>query len=53
MTTYDNDNNKNQGQNMTTLASPSAQQRLACPALIATARLRPGFAGGWRQPPAM
>ncbi|WP_226047128.1 hypothetical protein, partial [Klebsiella pneumoniae] len=46
MTTYDNDKNKKQGHDMTTLASPSAQQPLACSASIAATRHRTGFAGG-------
>jgi len=46
MTTYDSDNNKNQGHNMTILASPSAQQLLACSASTAATRHRTGFAGG-------
>ena len=41
-----NNNNKNQGQDMTTLASSPAQQRLTCSAAIATTRHRSGFAGG-------
>jgi hypothetical protein len=46
MTTYNTNNNKNQGQTMTTLVFSPAQQRLARTASIAARRHRTGFAGG-------
>jgi len=46
MTTYDTNNNKNQGQNMINLTSPPAQQHPSRSANAIATRHRTGFAGG-------